>query len=201
MAGLTGCVMSHIASMLSASSSILTFDIYKRYIQKNATNRELIRFGRLATLAVLLVATAVGFLLRDLPAIFLYIQKYWSLAYPSVCALFLAGFFYPRANARGSLIAIIAGPLWAVLFTAAESAALVPTIPFLTRAIIDFLFVLAIIWLFRTRGNIIPPEARIDRTLPPEAAAELRAIPWYQSFPFWSIVLVGTVIALYVRFL
>ena len=29
MAGLMGCVMSHIASMLSASSSILTFDIYE----------------------------------------------------------------------------------------------------------------------------------------------------------------------------
>jgi SSS family solute:Na+ symporter len=200
MAGLMGCVMSHIASMLSASSSILTFDIYQSYFRKNATNRELIRFGRLATSVVLIVATVVGFFLRDLPAIFLYIQKYWSIAYPSVCALFLAGFFYPRANARGSLIAIIAGPLWAVLFTIGESAHMVPTIPFLTRGIIDFLFALAIIWLFRTRGDVIPPQARIDRTLSPEVAAELRAIPWYQSFPFWSIVLTVTVIALYVRF-
>src|SRR5271157_5187314 len=189
MAGLMGCVMSHIASMLSASSSILTFDIYKNYAKKDATNEELIRFGRLATLAVLIIATAVGFFLRDLAAIFIYIQKYWSIAYPSVCALFLAGFFYPRANARGSLIAVIAGPSWAVLFTIAESSELVPTIPFLTRAIVDFLFVLVIIWLFRTRGDVIPPQARIDRTLPPEAAAELRAVPWYASFPFWSIVL------------
>ncbi len=200
MAGLMGCVMSHIASMLSASSSILTFDIYKNYIRKNATNHELIRFGRLATLAVLIIATGVGFFLRDLPAIFIYIQKYWSIAYPSVCALFLAGFFYSRANARGSLIAIIAGPLWAVLFTAAESAQIVPTIPFLTRAIIDFLFVVAIIWLFRTRGDLIPPQASMDRTLPPEVAAELRAVPWYESFPFWSVVLAAIVIALYVRF-
>jgi SSS family solute:Na+ symporter len=200
MAGLMGCIMSHIASMLSASSSILTFDIYKNYIKPNATNAELIRFGRYATFVVLLIATCVGSFLRDLPAIFIYIQKYWSIAYPSVCALFLAGFFYPRANARGSLIAIIAGPLWALLFTAAEWIQIVPTIPFLTRAMIDFLFALTILWLFRTRGEAIPPQAVIDRSFSPEVAAAMRAVPWYISFRFWAGLLVLIVIGLYVRF-
>lgn len=199
-AGLTGCVMSSIASMLAASSSILTFDIYKSYVRKDATGAQLVRFGRIATLVVLLLATAVGYFLRDLDAIFIYIQKYWSIAYPSICAIFLAGFFYPRANATGSLIAIVAGPAWAALFTLAESAEWVPTIPFLSRAILDFLFALAILWAFRTRGPSIPPGAVIDRTLSPEAAAELQAVPWYLSFPFWSILLVAAVIALYVRF-
>ena len=103
MAGLMGCVMSHIASMMSASSSILTFDIYKSHINRNASSANLIRFGRWSSLAVLAVATVVGWFLRDLGAIFLYIQKFWSIAYPSACALFLAGFFYPRATARGAL--------------------------------------------------------------------------------------------------
>lgn len=199
MAGLMGCVMSHIASMLSASSSIITFDLYKSYVNKNADNASLIRFGRITTLVVLVLATFVGFFLRDLPAIFIYIQKYWAIAYPSVCALFLAGFFYPRANARGSLIAIVAGPLFASLFMVAEAYGIVPTIPFLTRAMIDFSIVLLIIWAFRTRGAI-PPEAVIDRTLPPEVAAELAAIPWYKSFGFWSLILVLSVVALYIRF-
>ena len=199
MAGLMGCVMSHIASMLSASSSIITFDIYKNYIRRDASNHDLIRFGRIATLLVLMAATAVGFYLRDLKAIFIYIQKYWSIAYPSVCALFLAGFFYRRASARGALIAVILGPLWALGFTLAESAGLVPTIPFLTRAMIDFIFAWFILWLFRERGAI-PAAAIVDRTLPPEVAAELAAIPWYRSFGFWSLVLVACVVALYVRF-
>ncbi|MBI5686198.1 MAG: hypothetical protein HZC54_14085 [Verrucomicrobia bacterium] len=142
MAGLMGCVMSHIASMLSASSSIITFDIYKNYVRRAATSHELIRFGRITTLLVLIAATIVGFFLRDLKAIFIYIQKYWSIAYPSVCALFLAGFFYKRATARGALIAIIVGPVWALTFTLAESAKLVPEIPFLTRAAIDFIVAL-----------------------------------------------------------
>jgi solute:Na+ symporter, SSS family len=200
MAGLMGCVMSHIASMLSASSSIITFDIYKNYVRRDASQARLIRFGRISTFVVLVAATAVGFMLQDLKAIFIYIQKYWSIAYPSVCALFLAGFFYKRANARGSFIAIIAGPAWAMLFTAAESAKLVPQIPFLTRAAIDFAIALAILWLFRTRGAQIPAQAIIDRTMPEEIAAELRNIPWYRSFGLWATVLALCVVALYVRF-
>lgn len=200
MAGLMGCVMSHIASMMSASSSILTFDIYKNYVRRDAASADLVRFGRLTSLLVLVAATIVGYFLRDLPAIFIYIQKYWSIAYPSVCALFLAGFFYKRANARGSLVAIIAGPAWALLFTAAEEFKLVPAIPFLTRAAIDFLFAFAIIWLFRTRGSAIPAQAIVDRSFSPEVQAYMKTIPWWRSFALWASILVGCVLALYIRF-
>jgi SSS family solute:Na+ symporter len=200
MAGLMGCVMSHIASMLSASSSILTFDIYKNYVRRDAGSAELIRFGRVSTALVLVAATIVGFFLRDLKAIFIYIQKYWSVAYPSVCALFLAGFFYKRANARGSFIAVIAGPAWAITFTAAESAQLVPEIPFLVRAAADFAFAFLIIWAFRTRGGQIPSQAIVDRSLPPDVVAYLRTVPWWRSFGFWATVLALCVAALYVRF-
>lgn len=200
MAGLMGCVMSHIASMLSASSSIITFDIYKNYARKDASQQDLIRFGRIVTVLVLITATVVGFFLRDLKAIFIYIQKYWSIAYPSVCALFLAGFFYKRANAKGALIAILLGPLWALGFTLAESSGWVQTIPFLTRAMMDFLFVWLILWSFRTRGENLPASALVDRSMPPDIAAELAAVPWWRSFNFWATVLVICVMALYIRF-
>jgi solute:Na+ symporter, SSS family len=203
MAGLMGCVMSHIASMLSASSSILTFDIYKNYFRRGATDAELIRFGRWTTLVVLLVATLIGYVLHQqgLPAIFIYIQACWAIMYPSVCALFLAGFFYRRANALGSLIAIIVAPAWALLYSAAESAGFAPAIPFLNRAMIDFLLALAIIWVFRTRGDTIPPNAVIDRSFTPEVAAQMNAVPWYASFRLWAALLALIVVGLYVRFL
>ncbi len=200
MAGLVGCVMSSIASMLSASSSIITFDIYRSYCKPRASEQELVRFGRITTAVVLAAGTGIGFLLRDLQAVFIYIQKYWSLAYPSVCALFLAGFFYKRASARGSLIAIIAGPVWAVGFMLAENHGLVPAIPFLTRAMLDFAFAFAIMWVFRTPADRVPPEAIVDRTFPPETARFLASIPWWRSFRLWALVLLAAVVALYVRF-
>ena len=200
MAGLMGCVMSHVASMLSASSSILTFDIYKNYVNKKAGSAELIRFGRYSTLAVLILATAVGSLLQDIHAIFFYIQRFSLCTAPTMCVLFLAGFFYKRANAKGSLIAIVVVPLWALSYVAAESRHWVPAFPFLNRAIVDGLLVFFIIWVFRTRGDNIPPEAVIDRSLSPEVAAAMKAIPWHRSFGFWATLLALCVIALYICF-
>lgn len=200
MAGLVGCVMSHITSMLAASSSIITFDIYRQYFRKGGGDANLVRAGRVATTLVLIVAVVAGFFLRDLKGIFIYIQKYWSIAYPSVCALFLAGFFYRRANAKGSLIAIIAGPLWALCFTLAENLKWAPTVAFLTRAVIDFAFAWLILWVFRTRSPEVPAQAIVDRSFTPEVADFLRSIPWWRSFGLWATVLVLCVLALYIRF-
>ena len=200
MAGLVGCVMSHIASMLAASSSIITFDIYKQYFRKGGEDGNLVRVGRVATTLVLIVAVVVGFFLRDLKGIFIYIQKYWSIAYPSVCALFLAGFFYRRANAKGSLVAIIAGPVWALCFTLAENLKWVPTVAFLTRAVVDFAFAWLSLWVFRTRSPEVPAQAIVDRSFTPEVADFVRSIPWWRSFGLWATVLVLCVLALYIRF-
>lgn len=52
MAGLVGCVMSHIASMLAASSSIITFDIYQHYFRRATEGPGLVRLGRIATTIV-----------------------------------------------------------------------------------------------------------------------------------------------------
>ena len=204
MAGLMGAVMSTIASLLTSSSSIFTFDVYKRYIKPDAAGRELLRVGRTVTLAVLLVGTIFGWFLRDLTAIFTYIQTYWSIAYPSICAVFLAGFFYRRANARGSLTVLIAGPIWASLFTAAEGQAWFPAwleLPFLVRAGIDFVFCGVLIWVMKTPADRVPESATVDRSFPPDAVRLMETIPWWRSFGLWATVLVLCVVGLYVRFL
>jgi solute:Na+ symporter, SSS family len=200
MAGLMGAVMSTIASLLTSSSAIFTFDIYRRHLNPKADDARLIAVGRWTTVAVLLVATVVGFFLRDLDAIFTYIQKYWSIAYPSICAVFLAGFFYRRANARGCLTALIAGPVWASLYTVAETQGWVFQIAFLTRAGLDFIFCCLLIWLLRSPTTAVPPQAIVDRSFAPEDLAMLRRLPWWQSFRFWSGLLLAILGLLYVRF-
>ncbi|MCX6875640.1 MAG: hypothetical protein NTW21_17805 [Verrucomicrobia bacterium] len=53
--------------------------------------------------------------------------------------------------------------------------------------------------MFRNQGAI---EARaiIDRSFSPEVLAEMRLLPFYQRFGFWSAILVACVVALYIRF-
>ena len=200
MAGLMGAVMSTIASLLTSSSSIFTFDIYKRHINPDADGKKLVQLGQITTFSVLVVATVFGYYLRDLEAIFTYIQKFWSIAWPSVVAVFLSGFFYKKATAKGCIVAMIVGPIWAILFTIAESMQWVPQFAFLNRAGLDFLFCLLFIWIFRNKSGVIPAKAFVDRSFSEEALEEAESVPWYLSFNFWSLLLIVIIVSLYIRF-
>ncbi len=200
MAGLMGAVMSTIASLLTSSSSIFTFDIYKRHLMPDASSKQLVRMGQITTFVVLVVATIFGYYLRDLTAIFTYIQKFWSIAWPAVTAVFLSGFFFKRATAKGCIIAMITGPAWAILFTVAEAMEWVPRFAFLNRAGLDFLFCCLIIYIFRNTTGQIPAKAIVDRSFSAEAQAEVESVPWFLRFKFWSLLLIAIVAALYIYF-
>ncbi len=200
MAGLMGAVMSTIASLLTSSSAIFTFDIYKRNFNPDADSQRLKMVGRLMVIGVLLTATAFGFMLREIDAIFTYIQRYWSIAWPAVSAVFLTGFFYKRATWKGALITMVVGPLWAMTFTFAENFELVPSLAFLNRATIDFVVCMFIIWVFRNKSDQIAPEAEIDNSLPDDIQAEVDQLPWYKKFSTWSLVLIAIIVIFYIRF-
>ncbi|MFC2112336.1 SLC5 family protein [Bacteroidota bacterium] len=200
MAGLLGAVMSTIASLLTSSSSILVYDLYKARINPDVSPKIMVRIGRLTMLVILIIATIFGYFLRDLSGIFIYIQKYWSIAYPSIVAVFLGGFFYKRATSRGSLLAIIIGTSWAIMINVAELAEWIPLVPFLNRVIIDFLICAFIIWIFRQKSGPIKEKAIIDRSLSEEARAQIEMVPWYGKFELWSIILLLILAFLYIRF-
>lgn len=200
MASLMGAVMSTVASLLTSSSSIITLDIYKSIFRPEAKEKELVKIGRFVILGTLIIATIFGYFLQDISAIFTYIQKYWSVAYPSIAAIFIAGFFYKKATAKGALWAIVFGPAWAILVYIGEAYDVIPTIPFLNRVIIDFIICWFIIWTFRNKSGEIPASAIIDRTFSAEDRELLENRPWYARFNFWSIILIVIVVMLYIVF-
>ena len=200
MASLMGAVMSTVASLLTSSSSIITLDIYKAMFKPEANEAELVRFGRFIIIGILIIATIFGYFLRDIDAIFTYIQQYWSIAYPAIAAIFIAGFFYKKATPKGALWAMILGPTWAILINILQAQELIPTIPFLNRVIIDFIICWTILWIFRNRTGEIPEKAKIDRSFSKESLALLQNRKWYSRFGFWSVILILIVVTLYIVF-
>ena len=200
MASLMGAVMSTVASLLTSSSSIITLDVYKSLFRPDAKEADLVKVGRIVLVITLIVATIFGYFLQDVETIFTYIQKYWSIAYPSIAAIFIGGFFYKRATAKGAVLALIIGPIWAIAITVLESYEYIPAIPFLNRVVIDFLICWLIIWLFRNKSDEIPSGAIIDRSFSEEDERLLKDRPWYGRFEFWSTVLIILVAMLYIIF-
>lgn len=116
-AALSAAIISSLASMFNSTSTLFTMDIYKKYINKDASDKKLVRVGRLTSLAALVIAAvAVEPLLGGLDQAFQYIQEYSGFIYPGIIVVFGLGLLWKRASSRAAVwTAIITIPL-GVLF-------------------------------------------------------------------------------------
>lgn len=116
IAGLLAALMSSLSSAFNSSSTLLTIDFYREWRPK-ASEKDLVRFGQLAT--VVLVIVSLGWIpfMRALMdgGIFKYLQSVQAYISPPIAAVFLFGLFYKWINARGAIVALWAGFVLGVL--------------------------------------------------------------------------------------
>lgn len=142
-AALTAAVVASLAGKCNSISTIFTLDLYKKYVDKSATEQQLVRVGRWAIIASFGVAIALAPLLRSLDQVYQYIQEYTNFITPGVFAIFLLGFFWKRATNRAAMtVAILTIPFSTLLKFWPEVMSLVDidadSIPFLHRTTIVF---------------------------------------------------------------
>ena len=108
-AALVAAIVSSLASMLNSTSTIFTMDIYKNFIRKDASEKQLVNMGRIVSLVALVIATiAAKPLLGGLDQAFQYIQEYSGYIYPGVVVVFGMAIFWKRATNKAALWAAIA---------------------------------------------------------------------------------------------
>lgn len=116
-AALAAAVISSLASMFNSTSTLFTMDIYKKYINKNADDRNLVNVGRITSLCALVIAAvAVKPLLGGLDQAFQYIQEYSGFIYPGIITVFGLGLLWKRASGRAAVWTAIATIPLGVLF-------------------------------------------------------------------------------------
>jgi SSS family solute:Na+ symporter len=103
VAALTAAIISSLASMLNSTATIFTMDIYRPYMNKNASERILVRVGRIVATVSLVIALLVAPFLRSLPQVFQYIQEYTGLVSPGVLAVSMLGLFWKKVTTRGAI--------------------------------------------------------------------------------------------------
>ena len=103
-AALTAAIISSLASMFNSTSTLFTMDIYKKYINKGASDKKLVNVGRLTALAALVIAAiAVKPLLGGLDQAFQYIQEYSGFIYPGIITVFGLGLLWKRASSTAAI--------------------------------------------------------------------------------------------------
>lgn len=116
-AALSAAIISSLASMFNSTSTLFTMDIYKKYINKKASDKNLVTVGRITAICALVIAAIfVKPLLGGLDQAFQYIQEYSGFIYPGIVVVFGMGLLWKRASAKAAVwTAIITIPL-GVLF-------------------------------------------------------------------------------------
>lgn len=108
-AGLLAALMSSLASVFNSCSTLFTVDIYKK-IRPNASEKNLVRIGQLATAIVVLIGIVWIPIMQNISGVlYEYLQKVQSYIAPPIAAVFLLGIFYKRVNKQGAFITLVTG--------------------------------------------------------------------------------------------
>ncbi|MEO8174636.1 MAG: sodium/solute symporter, partial [Sediminibacterium sp.] len=87
-AALTAAIVASLAGKANSISTIFSLDIYKKYFNKEASDRKLVLIGRWAVIVAMTVAALVTPALRSLDQAYQFIQEYVGFISPGVLAIF-----------------------------------------------------------------------------------------------------------------
>lgn len=127
-AALTAAVVASLAGKANSIATIFALDIYKKSINKTASEAQLVNVGRITIIAAMAVAVVIAPVLKSFGQIFQFIQDFTGLISPGVLAIFIMGFFWRGNTANAALIAAIA-----TIPIGIGIEHLVPDMPFMNR--------------------------------------------------------------------
>ena len=121
VAALTAAIVASLAGKANSIATIFTLDIYKKYLDREASERKLVWIGRLVILlamitAIVLAANDESFLNIGGEGGFAFIQKYTGYVSPGIFAVFLLGMFWKRTTGAAAIAGVILGFLLSVFF-------------------------------------------------------------------------------------
>jgi SSS family solute:Na+ symporter len=108
VAGLLSALMGSLAGVFNACSTLFTVDIYGK-LRPKATQSELVRMGRIATIVMVLIAIAWIPVVKGAHSLYEYLQAVQGYLAPPIFVVFFFGVFWKRLNAKGCLWAMIVG--------------------------------------------------------------------------------------------
>lgn len=194
-AALTAAIVASLAGKANSISTIFSLDIYKKYFEKEATDKKMVSVGRWAVVVSLTVAALVTPALKSLDQAYQFIQEYVGFISPGVLAIFLLGFYWKRTSAAAAMTgALLTIPISTVLkFLPVWTNGAFPDYPFLDRMTIDFVLIVIIM----VTMSLWKPEKEIDRKA---IEVDTSMFKVNTGFIIGSLLIMGILTALYTVF-
>ncbi len=155
MAALLGAVISSLAAMLNAASSIFTLDLVHKYLMPAASQASIVKLGRISVVVFAAIACGLAPALGDpniSNSIFTIIQESQGLISPGILAVFVVGLILRKCPRTAGVVGLITS---IVCYAGLKVTA--PTIQFLNRMAIVFGICVAVMVLMTLLAPLKEP--------------------------------------------
>jgi len=113
--GLLAAFMAGMAANISAFNTVLSYDLWEHYIQRDREDSYYLAIGRIATVAATVIAVFTASLASHFTNIMNYLQTLFGFFNAPLFATFILGMFWKRMTAAAGAVGLVAGTLSAVV--------------------------------------------------------------------------------------
>jgi SSS family solute:Na+ symporter len=194
-AALTAAIVASLAGKSNSIATIFTLDVYKKYLDKTATQKKLVYVGRITVVVASVIAMVVAPALRDFDQVYQFVQEYVGFVSPGIFTIFFLGLFWKRTTSKAALItAVVTIPL-SVLFKYLPQLTngAVEPIPFMHR----MTWVFGIVMILTVVVTLLDPESENNKK---GLEVDSSMFKVSQGFIIASVAIVGILTALYTVF-
>ena len=194
-AALTAAIVASLAGKANSISTIFSLDIYKKFFNKNATEKKLVKTGRITVIVAMILASLIAPALRNLDQAYQFIQEYVGFISPGVLSIFLLGFFWKRTTSTAALTsAILTIPLSTVLkFLPVWTNGAFPDFPFMDRMTLVFIILVLLV-------IVISLADRNSKDKFKALTVDVKMFRCSPGFIVGSVIIIGVLAALYTVF-
>ena len=152
-----GAVLSTFNSVLNSSATLFCEGIYKVFVKRQVSGRELVKAGRITSIVLAISAMTAAPLIDSSGSLFNVLQKINATFFGPMLAVILLGILTPHVSAFAAKMALIVGPVifYLLVFGFGDYVQIFLKNVFGTTDDIHFLHLLAFVFVITVLGMLI----------------------------------------------
>lgn len=116
VAVMMGAILTTFNSALNSAATIFSLGIYKRYFNRNASEKRLVFSGKLSSAVLAFFAIGIAPFVANAPeGLYQLLQQLNGIFFIPMASVIIAGFLFPRVTARGAKAGLFFGLFFYVL--------------------------------------------------------------------------------------
>ncbi len=116
VAVMMGAILTTFNSALNSAATVFSLGIFKRYINKGASEKRLVLMGKTTSAVLAIFAIGVAPFVANAPeGLYQLLQQLNGIFFIPMASVILAGFLFPRVSASGAKIGLLFGLMFYIL--------------------------------------------------------------------------------------